>query len=168
MRDIITFSHCACEVGLARIVGFHAKTITNRYAGELHPIIAGGNERRKIFEDKRDCVDDGDRNVIPASIQWAGERTGQEHNQRKDQKGAYWEDRYHRTAVESDGSMGFRAAGEWPFVRLPAFFSIQGGRGGRILRNLIALQRPAADTEKLHVSIHAVRPQGPEKVIGQG
>ena len=28
-------------------------------------------------------------------------RTGQEYNQRKDRRGAYWEDRYHATAVES-------------------------------------------------------------------
>jgi len=28
-------------------------------------------------------------------------RTGQEYNQRKDRKGAYWEDRYHATAVET-------------------------------------------------------------------
>ncbi len=27
-------------------------------------------------------------------------RTAQEYNQRKDRKGAYWEDRYHATAVE--------------------------------------------------------------------
>ena len=29
-------------------------------------------------------------------------RTGQEFNQRKKRKGAFWEDRYHATAVESD------------------------------------------------------------------
>jgi putative transposase len=28
-------------------------------------------------------------------------RTGQEYNQRKDRKGAFWEDRYHATAIES-------------------------------------------------------------------
>ncbi len=27
-------------------------------------------------------------------------RTGQEYNQRKNRKGAFWEDRYHATAVE--------------------------------------------------------------------
>lgn len=46
-------------------------------------------------------VDDGDRDVIPNSIQLVAGRTGQEYNQRKDRKGAYWEDRYHATAVES-------------------------------------------------------------------
>ena len=46
-------------------------------------------------------VDDGDREVIPSSMQLVAGRTGQEYNQRKSRKGAYWEDRYHATAVES-------------------------------------------------------------------
>jgi len=46
-------------------------------------------------------VDDGDREVIPNSMQLVAGRTGQEYNQRKGRKGAYWEDRYHATAVES-------------------------------------------------------------------
>jgi len=45
-------------------------------------------------------VNDGDRNVIPRSIQLVAGRTGQEFNQRKNRKGAFWEDRYHATAVE--------------------------------------------------------------------
>ena len=46
-------------------------------------------------------VDDGKRDVIPKSMQLVAGRTGQEYNQRKNRKGAYWEDRYHATAVES-------------------------------------------------------------------
>ena len=46
-------------------------------------------------------ADDGARDVIPNSIQLVVGRTGQEYNQRKNRKGAYWEDRYHATAVES-------------------------------------------------------------------
>jgi putative transposase len=46
-------------------------------------------------------ADDGDRDVIPNSMQLVAGRTGQEFNQRKERKGAYWEDRYHATAVES-------------------------------------------------------------------
>ncbi len=46
-------------------------------------------------------ADDEDRDVIPNSMQLVAGRTGQEYNQRKDRKGAYWEDRYHATAVES-------------------------------------------------------------------
>ena len=45
--------------------------------------------------------DNGERDVIPHSIQLIAGRTGQEFNQRKDRKGAYWEDRYHSTAVET-------------------------------------------------------------------
>src|SRR3972149_5110569 len=43
-------------------------------------------------------VDDGDRDVIPRSMQLVAGRSGQEFNQRKDRKGAFWEDRYHATA----------------------------------------------------------------------
>jgi len=46
----------------------------------------------------KDC-DDG--KSIPAAIQLVAGRTGQECNQRKSRKGAFWEDRYHATAIES-------------------------------------------------------------------
>jgi putative transposase len=46
-------------------------------------------------------ADDGDRTTIPRSIQLVAGRTGQEYNQRKDRKGAFWQDRYHATAVET-------------------------------------------------------------------
>jgi putative transposase len=46
-------------------------------------------------------VDTGKRDVIPKSMQLVAGRTGQEYNQRKSRKGAFWEDRYHATAVES-------------------------------------------------------------------
>ncbi|MFO7739955.1 MAG: transposase [Desulfatiglandaceae bacterium] len=45
--------------------------------------------------------DNGERDVIPNSIQLIGGKTGQEFNQRKNRKGTYWEDRYHATAVET-------------------------------------------------------------------
>jgi putative transposase len=45
-------------------------------------------------------VDDGDRDAIPRAMQLVAGRTGQEYNQRKGRQGAYWEDRYHATAVE--------------------------------------------------------------------
>ena len=45
-------------------------------------------------------ADDGDRQVIPKSIKLVAGRTGQEFNNRKNRKGAFWEDRYHATAVE--------------------------------------------------------------------
>jgi putative transposase len=36
-------------------------------------------------------VDTGKREVIPKSMQLVAGRTGQEYNQRKNRKGAYWE-----------------------------------------------------------------------------
>ena len=45
-------------------------------------------------------VDDGDRDVIPRSIQLMAGRTASDYNQRKRRKGAFWEDRYHAAAVE--------------------------------------------------------------------
>lgn len=47
-------------------------------------------------------ADNGARDVIPRSMQLVAGRTGQEFNQRKGRKGAFWEDRYHATAVETD------------------------------------------------------------------
>jgi REP element-mobilizing transposase RayT len=46
-------------------------------------------------------VFDGKENVIPKSIQLIAGRTGREYNQRKKRKGAFREDRYHATAVET-------------------------------------------------------------------
>ncbi len=47
-------------------------------------------------------LDDGGRERIPKSIRLIAGRTGQEYNQRKKRKGAFWEDRYHATAIEGD------------------------------------------------------------------
>ena len=44
--------------------------------------------------------DDKKRGVIPDSIKLVAGRTAQEYNQRKRRKGAFWEDRYHATAIE--------------------------------------------------------------------
>ena len=46
-------------------------------------------------------LDEGERDVIPRSVQMAAGRSGQEYNIRKSRKGAFWEDRYHATAIES-------------------------------------------------------------------
>ncbi len=45
---------------------------------------------------------DSDKDVIPKSIQLIAGRTAQEFNQRKRRKGAFWEDRYHATAIQTD------------------------------------------------------------------
>ena len=39
---------------------------------------------------------------IAKSMQLIAGRSAQEYNQRKDRKGAYWEDRYHATAVGTE------------------------------------------------------------------
>ena len=47
-------------------------------------------------------VHDLGKGEIAQSMQLIAGRTAQEYNQRKGRKGAYWEDRYHATAVDSD------------------------------------------------------------------
>lgn len=41
-----------------------------------------------------------EREALPKTIQLVAGRTAQEYNQRKKRKGAFWEDRYHATAVQ--------------------------------------------------------------------
>jgi putative transposase len=52
------------------------------------------------FESQLLVADDKSRGVIADSIKLIAGRTGQEFNQRKARKGAFWEDRYHATAIE--------------------------------------------------------------------
>ena len=47
-------------------------------------------------------ADDDSKDVISRSMQLVASRTAQEYNWRKKRKGAYWEDRYHATAIERD------------------------------------------------------------------
>lgn len=47
-------------------------------------------------------VIDSGPDVISKSLQLIAGRTAQEFNQRKERKGAFWEDRYHATAVDRD------------------------------------------------------------------
>ena len=44
--------------------------------------------------------------VIPQSLQLIAGRTAQEYNIRKKRKGAFWDDRYHATAVQTDEHLG--------------------------------------------------------------
>ena len=50
-------------------------------------------------------LDGGDSDVIPKTMQLIAGRTGQKYNQRKNRKGAFWEDRYHATAVAKDNHL---------------------------------------------------------------
>ena len=72
---------------------FEAK---KRYGATILNYMATSNHIHLLVHDK----DGGE--VIPKAIQLAAGRTAQEYNQRKGRKGAYWEDRYHATAVETD------------------------------------------------------------------
>ena len=47
-------------------------------------------------------VKDTGPNVIARSMRLIASRTAQEYNQRKVRHGAFWEDRYHATAIDSD------------------------------------------------------------------
>ena len=49
--------------------------------------------------------EDGDRNVIPNAIGLIAGRTAQEYNRRKRRHGAFWQDRYHSTAIETGGHL---------------------------------------------------------------
>lgn len=46
-------------------------------------------------------MDTGGYDTIPKSIQLIAGRTGQEFNLKKNRKGAFWEDQYHTTGVET-------------------------------------------------------------------
>lgn len=47
-------------------------------------------------------VQDTNNDVIPKSMQLIAGRSAQHYNKRKQRKGAFWQDRYHATAIESD------------------------------------------------------------------
>lgn len=47
-------------------------------------------------------VKDSGDDAIPRSMQLVAGRTAQAYNQRKSRSGAFWEDRYHATAVQTD------------------------------------------------------------------
>lgn len=50
-------------------------------------------------------LNDAGKDAIPRSMQLIAGRTGQEYNLRKKRKGAFWEDRYHATAIEADNHL---------------------------------------------------------------
>lgn len=50
-------------------------------------------------------VDVGKEAAIPRSIQLAAGKTAQQFNRRKQRHGAFWQDRYHATAIETDGHL---------------------------------------------------------------
>ena len=65
-------------------------------------------------------VYDTEENTVPRSLQLVAGRTGQEFNVRKRRKGAFWEDRYHATAVQSGDH----------FIRCLAYIDLNMVRAG--------------------------------------
>ena len=65
-------------------------------------------------------VVDGNAEVLPKSLQLVAGKTAQEFNRRKNRKGAFWEDRYHATAIEP---------GEH-FFRCLVYIDLNMGRNG--------------------------------------
>ena len=61
----------------------------------LNYMITSNHVHLLVFDTSR-------RQIIPRSMQLIAGRTAQEFNQRKKRKGAFWEDRYHATAVETN------------------------------------------------------------------
>jgi len=73
---------------------FEAK---KRYGLCILNYIITSNHIHRLVSDKGRAHD-----CIPKSIQLIAGRIGQEYNQRKKCKGAFWEDRYHATAVQNN------------------------------------------------------------------
>ncbi|EFK11578.1 conserved hypothetical protein [delta proteobacterium NaphS2] len=72
---------------------FEAK---KRYGACIFDYVITSNHIHLLLYDK------GTEEAIPRTLQLIAGRTGQEFNQRKSRKGAFWEDRYHATAVETN------------------------------------------------------------------
>jgi len=77
MDSMVVRSQKAIWIGDTELYG--------HFESYIHLLVIGGNKR----------------DVIPKSIKLISGRTGQAFNQRKNRKGAFWEDRYHATAIES-------------------------------------------------------------------
>lgn len=69
-----------------------------RYGLTVLNYIATSNHVHLLVEDQ------GEREIA-ASMQLIASQTAQEYNRRKRRKGAFWEDRYHATAVQTGGHL---------------------------------------------------------------
>lgn len=68
---------------------------TRRYGLSVLNYIATSNHVHVLVADQGN-------EEIASSMQLAAGRTAQDYNRRKNRKGAFWEDRYHATAVQTD------------------------------------------------------------------
>src|SRR5262245_4749237 len=71
---------------------FEAK---KRYGLRVLNFVVTSNHIHVLVQHTRD-------EAISQSLQLVAGRVGQEYNLRKERQGAYWEDRYHATAIEAD------------------------------------------------------------------
>ena len=85
-------------------------------------------------------LSDGEQNDIARTMHLVSGRTAQEYNYKRKRKGAFWEDRYHATAVESDHHLircmvyidmnmvragAVRHPGAWPYCGYQEFIGIK-------------------------------------------
>jgi len=68
-------------------------------------------------------VKDQDRGEIAPAMQLVAGRVGQEYNLRKNRNGAFWEDRYHATAVDDDDHL----------IRCLAYIDLNMVRAGAVM-----------------------------------
>ena len=68
--------------------------------GKQLPAPFGEDERRQK-RDKTTVMRRVQPGAISKAVQLIAGRVGQEYNQRKGRKGAFWEDRYHATAIQA-------------------------------------------------------------------
>lgn len=91
----------------------HKKSFLLRFARDRRAYLAWLFEAKKRFglcvlnyvvtsNHSHLLVQNTSEGAIAQSMQLVAGRTGQEYNQRKGRQGAYWEDRYHATAVEGE------------------------------------------------------------------
>jgi putative transposase len=91
----------------------HRKSFLLKFARDRHSYLRWVFEAKKRFglsvldyivtcNHVQLLVRDTGPNVIADSMQLIAGRSGQEYNQRKERHGAFWEDRYHATAIEAD------------------------------------------------------------------
>ncbi len=75
---------------------FEAK---KRYGLSILNYMVTSSQIRLVVKDR------GQGDVTPNSIQLVAGGTGQEFNQRKNRKGAFWEDRFHAAAIDTDSHL---------------------------------------------------------------
>jgi putative transposase len=81
-----------CEDGVKWPLTFEAK---RRFGLVVLNYVVTSNHIHLIVKD------DSENKIIPQAVGLIAGRTAQEYNRRKHRKGAYWEDRYHSTAIET-------------------------------------------------------------------